>query len=82
MTVVVNSFEKYQYAPIGSPRLRVIWRELSFLALLWDCKTGVGLHASLFEWSQYFIKVALRSSVLLVMLCKRVSKSTLIMQLS
>ena len=43
MMVVVNSFEKYQYAPSGHPRLRVILGEV---CLSWRCwgiaKKGVG----------------------------------------
>jgi hypothetical protein len=41
MTVVVNSFEKYQDAHRVT-RLRVIQAKLSFLALLWDREKGVG----------------------------------------
>jgi len=46
MTVVVNSFEKYQYAPIGSPRLRVMARVV-FLGAALGLQNRGGLHASL-----------------------------------
>lgn len=88
MTVVVNSVREVSVMLIGVTRLRVNIPKLSFLAPLSDCEKGgpgtIRDEAARFSFLMESILSSngLRSLILLVMLCKRVSKSTLIMQVS